>query len=65
MPSYALYLPGTPRLEADGAGVRVSRRKVMALLSYLALTRRAHTRDALATPPWPEWRYGLPPVAGL
>ncbi|MCU0523058.1 MAG: hypothetical protein MUF84_20520, partial [Anaerolineae bacterium] len=55
MAPYALHLLGPPRLEIDGVPVRVSRRKVMALLSYLAATGRAHSRDALAALLWPEW----------
>jgi WD40 repeat protein/DNA-binding SARP family transcriptional activator len=55
MAACALHLLGTPRLEVEGIEVRVSRRKTMALLAYLAVTGRPHTRDALATLLWPEW----------
>jgi DNA-binding SARP family transcriptional activator len=50
----ALYLLGPPRLELDGAPVQISRRKVVALLAYLAVTGTSHSRDALATLLWPE-----------
>ncbi len=55
MSGLALYLLGSPRLELDGDEIRVSRRKVVALLSYLAVTRRTHSRDVLATLFWPEY----------
>ena len=45
MTTYALHLLGPPRLEVDGAIVRVGRRKAMALLAYLAVTGpRPHPR---------------------
>jgi predicted ATPase/DNA-binding SARP family transcriptional activator len=34
--------------------VRIARRKSLALLAYLAVTRRAHSRDALIALLWPE-----------
>ena len=49
-----LQLFGTPALICDGAPVTFQRRKAMALLAYLAVTRTAHHRDALATMLWPE-----------
>jgi ABC-type oligopeptide transport system substrate-binding subunit/DNA-binding SARP family transcriptional activator len=49
-----LYLLGPPRLELDGEPVHLPRRKAMALLAYLAVTGRAHSRDSLATLLWPE-----------
>jgi predicted ATPase/DNA-binding SARP family transcriptional activator len=54
MSRLALHLLGTPRIEVDGAPVSVERRKGIALLAYLAVTGRAHSRDALATLFWPE-----------
>ncbi len=54
MTAYALHLLGTPRLEIDGTEIHINRRKAMALLAYLAVTGRPHTRDALATLLWPE-----------
>jgi len=44
-----LYLLGPPRLELDGEPVHLPRRKALALLAYLAVTGRPHSRDSLAT----------------
>ena len=49
-----MYLLGPPRVELNGEPVQISRRKVMALLAYLAVTGTPHSRDALATLLWPE-----------
>lgn len=38
---------GTPLVERDGAAVEVRRRKVLALLAYLAVTGRPHGRDEM------------------
>jgi predicted ATPase/DNA-binding SARP family transcriptional activator len=54
MSRLALHLLGTPRVLLDGAPVTVDRRKGIALLAYLAVTGRVHSRDALATLFWPE-----------
>ncbi|UCC61798.1 MAG: protein kinase, partial [Anaerolineae bacterium] len=54
MSSLALHLLGPPRIERDGEPVQISRRKAVALLAYLAITGRSHSRDALATLLWPE-----------
>jgi DNA-binding SARP family transcriptional activator len=54
MSQLALHLLGPPRLELDGQVVQVSRRKAMALLAYLAVTGRCHSRDSIATLLWPE-----------
>jgi predicted ATPase/DNA-binding SARP family transcriptional activator len=48
------YLLGAPRLQLDGEPVHISRRRAVALLAYLALTGRSHSRDALATLLWSE-----------
>ena len=53
-PWRAVTLFGTPRIERDGAAVTVERRKSLALLAYLAVTRQPHGRDALATLLWPD-----------
>jgi DNA-binding SARP family transcriptional activator len=55
MTRLALYLLGLPRLEHGGEAVRVGRRKVMALLAYLAVTGTPHSRDVLATLFWPDY----------
>jgi diguanylate cyclase (GGDEF)-like protein len=54
MSRLSLYLLGSPRVERDGLPVQIRRRKAIALLAYLAVTGRAHSRDALATLLWPE-----------
>ena len=54
MSTLTLCLFGPPRLERDGKSIEVSRRKVLALLAYLAVTGQPHSRDTLATLFWPE-----------
>jgi DNA-binding SARP family transcriptional activator len=49
-----LYLLGAPRLETEERTVSLSRRKSMALLSYLAVTGQACGRPTLAALLWPE-----------
>jgi len=51
-------LLGAPRIEHDGVPVEVDTRKAIALAAYLAVTRRSHTRDALAGLLWPEYNQG-------
>jgi len=47
-----LYLLGPLRIEIDNQAIRLPRRKVEALLAYLALHPERHTRDGLATLFW-------------
>lgn len=54
MPSLTLTFFGVPQLAVDGHKVDITRKKALALLAYLAVTRRPHSRDALATMLWPE-----------
>jgi DNA-binding SARP family transcriptional activator len=49
MSRLALFLLGPPRIECNGEPVEIRRRKAMALIIYLAVTGRSHSRDALAT----------------
>lgn len=49
-----IYLFGPPRFERGGAPVHVSRRKVVALASYLAGTNRPASRETVAALFWPE-----------
>jgi DNA-binding SARP family transcriptional activator len=51
---FVLYLFGAPRAELDGKPIIIDTRKAIALLAYLAVTRKPHTRDGLATLLWPE-----------
>ncbi|MFN2130426.1 MAG: ATP-binding protein, partial [Anaerolineae bacterium] len=54
MTTLTLRLLGPPLIELNGCTVQLGRRKALALLAYLALTRQPHSRDALATLLWPE-----------
>lgn len=54
MPRLALFLFGAPRVQVDSLEVSICRRKSLALLAYLAVTRQPHSRDALAALFWPE-----------
>jgi DNA-binding SARP family transcriptional activator len=42
-------------LDRDGVAIPLNHRKAWALLAYLAVTARAHSRDTLATLLWPDW----------
>ena len=53
--SQKLYLMGTPRLEQAGLTVPISRRKSLALLAYLAVTRQPVLRDGLLALLWPRY----------
>ena len=48
-----LHLFGPPRVERDGHALRFDTRKAIALLAYLGITGRAHSRDAIAALLWP------------
>lgn len=54
MTALKIFLFGPPRLELEGAPVEIQRRKVLSLLSYLAVTGQPHSRDALATLFYPD-----------
>lgn len=53
-----LFLLGSPRVDYGGAPVEVDTRKAIALLAYLAVTRKPHSRDTLAALLWPEYPQG-------
>jgi len=55
MPYLALFFMGQPRIELNGAAVKVPLKKALALLSYLAVTNESHSRDTLASLFWPEY----------
>jgi predicted ATPase/DNA-binding SARP family transcriptional activator len=55
MAHLVLNLFGSPRAALDQAPVSISRRKAVALLTYLAVTGRPHNRDALAVLLFPEY----------
>ncbi|MBN2394337.1 MAG: AAA family ATPase, partial [Anaerolineae bacterium] len=54
MSELRFFLFGTPRFECDGAPVKITRRKVTALLAYLAMTRQPQSRETVATLLWPD-----------
>lgn len=54
MTQLKLYLLGAPRIELNGEPVGLPRRKVLALLVYMALSPQPLQRLALATLLWPE-----------
>lgn len=49
-----LYLLGPPRIKLEGIEKHVGRRKVIALLAYLAVTNKQHSRDSLAAMLFPD-----------
>ncbi|MEM7344715.1 MAG: tetratricopeptide repeat protein [Chloroflexota bacterium] len=49
-----LYLLGPPQAELENEPVKIQRRKVLALLVYLAVNGEAQRRDTLATLLWPD-----------
>jgi len=55
VPDLAIYLFGTPNIELHGHSLTVDTRKAIALLAYLAVTGKRHSRDSLATLLWPEY----------
>jgi DNA-binding SARP family transcriptional activator len=48
-------LLGPPRADLDGAPVEVDTRKATALLAYLAVTARPHSRGSLTALLWPDY----------
>lgn len=54
MVDLVLRMFGPPRIERNGVVVHVGRRKAVAMLVYLALTRRPRSRDLLADLFWPD-----------
>ena len=50
-----LTLLGYPKLEVDSHAIQPSRRKALALLAYLAVTGKSHSREALASLLWPDY----------
>jgi predicted ATPase/DNA-binding SARP family transcriptional activator len=55
MSKLKFLLLGKPRIEQEGAPLKLPRKKALALLSYLAMTNRSHSRETLAGLLWPEY----------
>ncbi|MBN1876458.1 MAG: tetratricopeptide repeat protein [Anaerolineae bacterium] len=55
MSELRVFLLGTPHFECDAAPVKITRRKIMALLAYLAVSGQSHSREAIATLLWPDF----------
>ena len=54
MADLKLFLLGPPRVELEGSPLDIRRRKVLALLAYLASSGEPQRRETLATLLWPE-----------
>lgn len=54
MSSLKLTFFGTPQIERNGERITLDTRKALALLAYIALHKRAHSREKLTTLFWPE-----------
>ena len=54
MSRLSLFLLGSPRLELEGVPVEFDTRKNIALIAYLAVTGRSHSRESVVTLLWPE-----------
>lgn len=50
-----LHLFGPPRLTREGVALALTHRKAWALLAYLTVMARPHSRDSLATLLWPDY----------
>lgn len=50
----SLLFLGSARIERNGKAIELDTRKAIALVAYLALTRAAHSRDALAALLYPD-----------
>jgi WD40 repeat protein/serine/threonine protein kinase len=54
MSKLKLNLLSSPLLEINNTPIELERRKAVALLAYLAVTEKSHSRDSLAALLWPE-----------
>ncbi len=50
-----IHLLGNPQIEVDEQTIQVPRRKVLALLAYLAVTGQVQSRETLAALFWPDY----------
>jgi predicted ATPase/DNA-binding SARP family transcriptional activator len=51
----SIYLLGAPRIKRLNQTINIQRRKGLAMLAYLAVTRQPYSRDYLAALFWPEY----------
>lgn len=49
-----IYLLGLPYIEHDGERIELNRRKALALIAYLAITQKSHSRDFIAATLWSD-----------
>jgi len=49
-----IHLLGSPHIEYENRPINVDRRKALALLAYITVTRENHRRDSLVNLLWPE-----------
>jgi len=55
MPRLEIALFGSPEIKIDNNSAQTDRRKAIALLAYLAVTGKAHSRDHLTGLLWPDY----------
>ncbi len=55
MPAISLHWLGSPMVKVDGEETLPKTRKALALIIYLSVTRRGHSRDSLSTLLWPDF----------
>ena len=55
MSHLSLHFLGSPLIELDGVEVAIDRKKAIALLAYLAISRTSHNRNNLAALLWPSY----------
>lgn len=55
MPRLEITLLGLVEIKLNHKPIKTDRRKAIALLAYLAVTGKAHTRDQLASLLWPDY----------
>ena len=55
MPQLKIHLLGLPYIEFDNEEIDLSRRKALALLAYLAITGKQHSRDFISATLWSDY----------
>ena len=54
-PELELHLLDAPQIKHSGTDLKLSHKKSVALLAYLAVNNKPYTRDGLATLLWPQY----------